>query len=101
MKYSILLTAILTLSNGAVLAQEEYIQEEEDAEDRHYMSCVACHVVEHDDDFYTRKNTYVKSLSDLRRQVGACMVSTGVGWFPEEEAGEVKFLNDNYYKLQK
>jgi hypothetical protein len=28
------------------------------------------------------------------------VVAFSVGWFPEEEAGEVKLLNDKYYKLK-
>ncbi len=72
----------------------------ESAQDRHEASCVACHIIEHDDDFYTRENTRMKTHLDLRRQVSTCMVAFGVDWFPEEEAGEVKFLNDKYYKLK-
>ncbi|CAC9586624.1 hypothetical protein [uncultured Gammaproteobacteria bacterium] len=72
-----------------------------DAQDRHDEACVSCHIIEHDDDFYTREVTRMKTLLDLRRQVSACAAAFNVDWFPEEEAGEVKFLNDKYYKLQK
>jgi hypothetical protein len=42
----------------------------------------------------------MKTHFDLRRQVSTCVVAFSVGWFPDEEAGEVKLLNDKYYKLK-
>ncbi len=92
MKTQLLLTALL-LSSASVFAEDS-------AQDRHEEACVSCHIIEHDDDFYTREVTRMKTHLDLRRQVSTCMVAFGVDWFPEEEAGEVKFLNDKYYKLQ-
>ncbi|SMN15558.1 hypothetical protein CRYPA_1605 [uncultured Candidatus Thioglobus sp.] len=74
---------------------------ESDTQDRHDEACVSCHIIEHDDDFYTREVTRMKTLLDLRRQVSICTAAFNVDWFPEEEASEVKFLNDKYYKLQK
>lgn len=89
---TLLLTTTLLFS-AASLAQSE-------AQERHEEACASCHVIEHDDDFYTRENTRMKTYADLRRQVSMCVSAFGVDWFPEEEAGEVKFLNDKYYKLQ-
>ncbi|MEO1939457.1 hypothetical protein [Candidatus Thioglobus sp.] len=90
-KQIIIATALLT--TGSAFA-------EDDALERHNESCVSCHVIEHDDDFYNRKNTRMKTHFDLRRQVSTCVVAFSVGWFPDEEAGEVKLLNDKYYKLK-
>jgi hypothetical protein len=90
-KQIIIATALLT--TGGAFA-------EGDALERHNESCVSCHVIEHDDDFYNRENTRMKTHFDLRRQVSTCVVAFSVGWFPEEEAGEVKLLNDKYYKLK-
>ncbi len=94
MKTHLLLSATLLLTTSSVFAEGS-------AQDRHEAACVACHIIEHDDDFYTRKNTRMKTHLDLRRQVSTCVVAFGVDWFPEEEAGEVKLLNDKYYKLAK
>lgn len=88
----IIVIALLATSNAFA---------ESEALERHNESCVSCHIVDHDDDFYTRENTRMKTHFDLRRQVSTCAVAFSVGWFPEEEAGEVKFLNDKYYKLAK
>lgn len=64
---------------------------------RHNESCVACHIVEHDIGFYTRENTRMHSLADLHRQVNNCTTAFRIGWSPEEEAKEAKFLNQAYY----
>ena len=92
MKIQLLLASTLLTTSGAFA--------EDSAQDRHDASCVSCHIIEHDDDFYTRENTRMKTHLDLRRQVSTCMVAFSIDWFPEEEAGEVKLLNDKYYKLQ-
>jgi hypothetical protein len=91
MKVQIIVT-MLALSPNAFAESE--------ALEQHNESCVSCHIVDHDDDFYTRENTRMKTHFDLRRQVSTCAVAFSVGWFPEEEAAEVKFLNDKYYKLK-
>ncbi len=87
----ILVTTLLATAN--VFAESEALE-------RHNESCVSCHIIEHDDDFYNRENTRMKTHFDLRRQVSTCVVAFSVDWFPEEEAGEVKLLNDKYYKLK-
>ncbi len=46
MKQIIIATALLT--TGSAFA-------EDDALERHNESCVSCHVIEHDDDFYNRE----------------------------------------------
>lgn len=93
MKKQLLLSAVLLSSAGAFA--------ESSAQDRHQESCLTCHIIEHNDDFYTREVTRIKTHLDLSRQVNNCVSAFSIDWWPEEIKGEVNFLNDTYYKFQK
>ncbi len=73
----------------------------EEGKEFHDEACIACHLIKHDDDFYTRENTRMKDHFTLRSQVSRCAVNFSTGWFPDEEASVVDYLNDKYYKLNK
>ena len=87
----ILLTVALLLTT--VFANE--------GKELHEESCVACHIVHHDDAFYTRKDRKVASLSKLGGQVSRCNQAFSGGWFPDEEELVVNYLNTQYYKFKK
>ena len=89
--YRLFFTAALLVSS-TVMANEE-------GKELHDDSCLACHVVEHDDAFYQREESRLKNFADLRRQVSMCMTAFNVDWFPEEESAVVDFLN-TYYKFK-
>jgi len=92
MKKLLILSSTLALSNIA-FANEE-------GKDMHDESCVACHIIEHDDAFYTRDNSRMIDHLSLRRQVSVCASNFGVGWFPDEEKSVVDYLNSKYYKFK-
>jgi len=66
----------------------------------HEKSCATCHVVQHDDAFYTRNNRKMNDFPALRAQVSMCANAVGAGWFPEEEEAVLDYLNKHYYKFK-
>jgi hypothetical protein len=50
---------------------------------------------------YTRDNSKIQNHFSLKGQVSACANNLGTGWFPEEEAAVLDFLNTQYYKFDK
>jgi len=86
---TLLLTSAL-LASTLTFANEE-------GKELHDESCVNCHGSE----IYTRDNSRIQSHFDLKGQVSACANNLGTGWFPEEEAAVLDFLNKQYYKFDK
>ena len=72
----------------------------EEGKELHDESCVACHLVVHDDAFYTRDNSRIKNHFDLKSQVSRCSVNFSTEWFPDEEASVVDYLNQKYYQYK-
>lgn len=68
--------------------------------DLHEESCVECHIVNHDQDFYENKDRKMDEYSKLKRQVSMCMTNFNLDWFPEEERSVLKYLNDTFYKYE-
>ncbi|BAS67838.1 MAG: hypothetical protein DSY43_00570 [Gammaproteobacteria bacterium] len=91
MKKLLLITAIL-LSGTA-------FSDEGEGKELHQESCVGCHMIQHDEAFYTRSNSKMHSISNLGAQVSRCAQNFSTGWFPEEEKAVVDFLNKTYYKF--
>ncbi|MBC8494318.1 MAG: hypothetical protein ISR74_06030 [Candidatus Thioglobus sp.] len=89
----------ILLLTTALLASMTTIANEEGKE-LHDESCVACHLVTHDDAFYTRDNSNMSNHFDLRRQVSMCASNFELGWFPEEEKAVLDYLNTKYYKFK-
>jgi hypothetical protein len=91
MKTLLLTTALLT--SALAFANEE-------GQELHDESCAACHVIMHDDAFYTRDHSKMSNHFDLRRQVSMCASNFELGWFPDEEKAVLDYLNDKYYKFK-
>ncbi len=87
-----LLAVTLLVSNFAIANEE--------GKELHEESCVACHMVTHDDSFYTRDSSKMATLSDLSRQVSMCTSNFNLGWFPDEEKAVLDYLNTKYYKFK-
>ncbi len=67
----------------------------------HNESCSTCHIMTHDNTFYTRKNRKIDTLSKLNAQVSRCVHTFSISWFPDEEKSVVEYLNNEYYQLKK
>jgi hypothetical protein len=65
----------------------------------HTESCLACHIVPHDEAFYTRKDRKITNTSELKGQVSRCSGAFNLGWFPEEENSVRFYLNHSFYKF--
>ena len=52
------------------------------------------------DMIYTRSDSKVKTLADLKRMVGFCNTELRLDLFPEDEADVVAFLNQQFYKFK-
>lgn len=86
-----ILLTILGLFSTITFANEE-------GKEYHEESCVACHIVHHDDAFYTRKDRKNKTYGALVGQVSRCRQAFNVDWFPDEEQTVVDYLNALYYQ---
>ena len=49
---------------------------------------------------YTRSDSKVKSMADLKKMVGLCNTELRLDLFPEDEADVVAFLNQQFYKFK-
>jgi hypothetical protein len=68
------------------------------------QKCYACHAKKtgfgNGDMIYTRSDSKVKSISDLKRMVGLCNTELRLDLFPEDEADAVAYLNQQFYKFK-
>ena len=65
-------------------------------------NCAACHqrlVGGDGSKIYLRDSRRVKTLPQLDAQVRYCSNELETGWFPEDEAHVVAWLNHRYYKF--
>jgi hypothetical protein len=49
---------------------------------------------------YTRSDSKVKSIANLKRMVSLCNTELRLDLFPEDEADVVAYLNQQFYKLK-
>lgn len=94
---AILLSALLSapvlaapdLANGKAIDQQK---------------CYACHAKKsgfgNGDMIYTRSDSKVKSLANLKRMVSMCNSELRLDLFPEDEADVTAFLNQQFYKFK-
>lgn len=96
---SILIVLSLVYTLSAVWA-ESVVLEEHEFKELHDESCLACHLVTHDKEFYNRDDRKMKTQTNLVAQVSRCIGAFNVDWFPDEEQGVVDYLNQTYYHFK-
>ena len=68
------------------------------------QKCYACHAKKtgfgNGDMIYTRSDSKVKSMADLKRMVSLCNSELRLDLFPEDEADVAAFLNQQFYKFK-
>ena len=68
------------------------------------QKCYACHAKKsgfgNGDMIYTRSDSKVKSLANLKRMVGLCNSELRLDLFPEDETDVVAYLNQQFYKFK-
>lgn len=66
--------------------------------------CYACHAKKsgfgNGDMIYTRSDSKVKNLSNLKSMVAMCNTELRLDLFPEDEADVTAFLNKQFYKFK-
>jgi mono/diheme cytochrome c family protein len=97
---------LVTASLLALLSQGAFAEEVSIAHGKelHDQSCTSCHVRMQGGDgsaLYTRSNRRVTSISSLEAQVRRCESNLELKWFDEDIMSVSKYLNAEYYKLEK
>ena len=68
------------------------------------QQCYACHAKKsgfgNGDMIYTRSDSRVKTLQNLKTMVARCNTELRLDLFPEDEADIVAFLNQQFYKFK-
>jgi len=68
------------------------------------QKCYACHAKKsgfgNGDMIYTRSDSKVKSLANLKKMVALCNTELRLDLFPEDEADVTAFLNQQFYKFK-
>lgn len=68
------------------------------------QKCYACHAKKtgfgNGDMIYTRSDSKVKSMADLKRMVSLCNSELRLDLFPEDEVDVAAFLNQQFYKFK-
>jgi hypothetical protein len=68
------------------------------------QQCYACHAKKsgfgNGDMIYTRSDSRVKNLGNLKSMVARCNTELRLDLFPEDEADVVAFLNKQFYKFK-
>ena len=68
------------------------------------QTCYACHAKKtgfgNGDMIYTRSDSKVKSIANLKKMVGICNTELRLDLFPEDEADVVAYLNQQFYKFK-
>lgn len=69
------------------------------------QKCYACHAKKtgfgNGDMIYTRSDSKVKSLQNLKSMVAMCNTELRLDLFPEDEVDVTAFLNQQFYKFKK
>lgn len=68
------------------------------------QKCYACHAKKsgfgNGDMIYTRSDSKVKSLVNLKKMVSLCNTELRLDLFPEDEADVTAYLNNQFYKFK-
>jgi cytochrome c553 len=68
------------------------------------QKCYACHAKKsgfgNGDMIYTRSDSKVKSLANLKKMVALCNTELRLDLFPEDEVDVAAFLNQQFYKFK-
>lgn len=99
MKKNTLLSLLLMALSVNIFANAQ-LKDHTEGKELHDESCLSCHMVAHNKDFYTRKNHKMTDLFSLKSQVSRCSQAFQTGWFPEEEQAVLAYLNHEFYKFE-
>jgi mono/diheme cytochrome c family protein len=67
----------------------------------HDENCAACHIIPHDEAFYTREDRKMESYEKLQSMVRMCDANLGTQLFDEDMEQIGDYLNEAFYKFPK
>lgn len=95
------ITSLSTLFLFSVLSFSVNAEDDHPGKAIHDESCVTCHLGNHDEKFYTRKDRRIKDLKGLGSMVKMCDANLGTALFDEDMEEVTNYLNENFYKFPK
>ena len=90
----LILVAIMTSVSFSVNAEDL-----SQGKEIHDENCLKCHMGNHDEAFYTRKDRKMKSQKGLMTMIRMCDAQIGTSLFDEDIEEIAKYLNQNFYKF--
>ena len=104
MKFSALIRKPLALAILGLSANVFASPNLENGKDIDQHKCYACHAKKtgfgNGDMIYTRGDSKVKSMANLKKMVGLCNTELRLDLFPEDEADVAAYLNQQFYKFK-
>lgn len=97
MKATVIATLLATLPIAASAANIEAGQA------LHDKQCTSCHVSQVGGDgsaIYTRQDSIIHSLNDLRQRIGMCSSQANGTLTPAQEEDVAAYLNQRFYKFK-
>lgn len=82
-----------------VAAEASSLSADHPGADLHMENCGSCHIVDHDEAFYTRADRKTNSYERLQSMVRMCDSQLGTQLFDDDMISIGEFLNDAYYKF--
>lgn len=104
MKLTFIKLFSLVLLCGLLVSQVQAAPDLANGKNIDQQKCYACHAKKtgfgNGDMIYTRSDSKVKSIANLKRMVSLCNTELRLDLFPEDEADVVAYLNQQFYKLK-
>jgi mono/diheme cytochrome c family protein len=104
MKLTLIKLFASVLFCGLLVAQVQAAPDLANGKNIDQQKCYACHAKKtgfgNGDMIYTRSDSKVKSIANLKRMVSLCNTELRLDLFPEDEADVVAYLNQQFYKLK-
>ncbi len=97
----LLSSAFIALLISSAISVSVNAADEHPGKAMHDESCLNCHIGDHDEKFYTKKNRRVKDLAGLGSMVRMCDANLGTSLFDEDMDEITDYLNHSYYKFPK
>ena len=91
---SILCVSLLILLTSSAYAA--LLGDSADGKRLHDANCMGCH----DTGIYTRKDRVVRSLDELKKQLGSCSHMAKKEFSAIETQNIIKYLNDQFYQFR-
>lgn len=104
MKLTFIYTVLIAVLGGLCTFNAFAAQDLANGKSIDQQKCYACHAKKvafgNGDMIYTRSDSKVKSVANLKKMVGLCNTELRLDLFPEDEADVAAYLNQQFYKFK-